>query len=186
VSDHARRATCIAAFAFALLGTAAVAQVSGLQAYASSGPSIEGNRYGPGATGAAPGGPRGSVVVARAQAKIAAGDFLAAQRILQNEVRGAPNAEPLFLSAVAHSGLGELEEARRAFSEALAADAQHVGARVGLALTDIRLGRHDEAAAALADLEARRAACARMCNNVVALERGVRVIDHFLEQPLRL
>ena len=41
-------------------------------------------------------------------------------------------------------------------------------------------------AAALAELEARRAACARMCNNAVALERGVRVIDHFLEQPLRL
>ena len=74
MSAHARRATRIAAFAFVLFGTAAaVAQVPGLQAYASSGPPIGGSRYGPSSTGAAPGGPIGSVILVRAQAKIAAG-----------------------------------------------------------------------------------------------------------------
>ena len=180
MSLHARSAAGLAAAAFALFGSAAVAQVSGLSAY-SAAPTVA--RYGPSAFGATPGGPSGSVVVQRARARIAAGDFASAQRILANDVLGAPESEAIYLSAVARSGLGDLEGARSSFAQALALDSSHVGARVGLALTDIRLGRHDEAAASLAELEVQRSQCRRTCAEALALERGTRVVAHFLETP---
>jgi tetratricopeptide (TPR) repeat protein len=106
--------------------------------------------------------------------------------MLERRVRNTPDPDARYLSAVAHAGLGEVDGARRLFAEALAIDEGHIGARVGLALTDIQLQRYDEAAASLAVIEARRAACSEACGDAAALDRAARMISHFLNAPRTL
>ncbi len=162
------------------LTAAAYAQNPGIEAYRTP-PQVaayvplEANNAGLGT----PVGPRDLV---RAQAALDRGDFRHAARLLASRSPQANGPEGRYLSAVAHNGLGRYGRARTLFRDALTQAPGHVGARVGLALTDLRLGRRAEAAEGLAVLEQRRAACAGDCADAIALDRGTQMIRHFLEQ----
>jgi tetratricopeptide (TPR) repeat protein len=178
-----RRLLCLAALGTLPLGGTAVAQVPGINAYLTQQPPGQQALYAPymERRGMEP-FPFASVLQ-RARAEIDAGNFQSARDVLERGVRDWSYAEPRYLAAVAHSGLGELDAAHRYFTDALAVDSSHVAARIGLALTELRLGRSDAAAASLAELEARRAACAGECSNAAALERGVLLIRQYIGQP---
>ena len=126
-----------------------------------------------------PVGPRDLV---RARAALDRGDFRHAARLLGSRSPQANGPEGRYLSAVAQSGLGQYGRARTLFRDALTQAPGHVGARVGLALTDLRLGHRAEAAEGLSVLEQRREECAGGCADAAALDRGTQLIRHFLEQ----
>ena len=161
------------------LTTAAHAQVSGIEAYRTQ---PQPAAYAPlvSDTAVYRTGQRRDLL--RAQAALDRGDFLHAARLLDTRSPQANSPEGRYLSAVANSGLGRYARARSLFGDALAQAPGHVGARLGLALTDLRLGRRADATAQLAVLEQRQAACASNCADAVALDRATHRLRHFLEQ----
>ncbi len=172
-----------AAFSLTSAATIATAQLPGIQAYSTNLAPGSDTAYRSSPTNYVPGRfNRSASHLERARAEIDAGNFRQAKRILERRVRFGSDPRPHYLSAVAHSGLGQLDDAHRLFASALAIDGEYVGARVGLALTDIRLGRHGEAAAALALIESQRAQCAGTCAEARDLDRGARLIRHFLDE----
>ncbi len=118
--------------------------------------------------------------LAVARAALDRGDFARAATVLDANVLRGHNPEAPYLSAVAQGGLGKYARARSLFEEALVREPDHVGARLGLALTDIQLGRRVEAATSLAIIERRRAACGGDCQDAAALDRAVKLIRQFL------
>ncbi len=183
MTGYVRRAVLVAACA-AILGPAAVAQVPGIEAYRATANPGGANVYRPYLPGPARSPfERADTLLERARAALDAGNFLRAKNMLERSVRNSSDPQSRYLSAVAHAGLGEMDNARRLFADALAVDENHVGARLGLALTDIQLRRFDEAAAGLAVIENQRALCEGTCRNAGELDRAARVISHFLNDP---
>lgn len=174
----------VATLSSALMATAAQAQTH------ARAPGIEAYRTQPLAAVYAPleannaaelGNRTGSRDLIRARAALDRGDFNRAARLLQTRLY-ARDPDALYLSAVAQNGLGRHGRARSFFAEALVQAPDHVGARTGLALTDLRLGRRTDAVAGLSVLERRQAACAADCADAEALGRATQVIRHFLDQ----
>lgn len=181
MTAYVRRAALAATCAAVLIGPAAAAQAPGIEAYRATPNPASATLYRPNLPGPARSPfERADTLLERARAQLDAGNYLAAKRMLERSVRSSSNPDSRYLSAVAHAGLGETDDARRLFADALAVDGDHVGARLGLALTDIQLRRFDEAAAALAIIEDRRARCGGTCGNARELDRAARVIGHFL------
>jgi tetratricopeptide (TPR) repeat protein len=117
--------------------------------------------------------------LSRARAEIARGNFRLARRLLGTG-RSLSNPEAQYLAGVASANLGDYRAAGRAFAASLALAPDHVGARVGAALIDIRFARYGNAEDALRAIEARRAACGAGCRDAEALDRGAEVIRQFL------
>lgn len=164
-----------------IFGSGAAAQVPGIHAYLTNTAPGHETPYRPNLQRPAFDVVEGSGrSIVRARAALDAGKYARAKGLLERSLRTSSDPEARYLSAVAASGLRETEAAHQLFAEALALDADHIGARVGLALIDIQLRRSEAAAASLALIEARRAACQARCRDASALDRAARIISHFL------
>ena len=80
------------------------------------------------------------------------------------------------------ANLGNYKAASAAFRSSLSLDKNHIGASVGAALTDLRLGHRPRAEEIARAIYARRASCAAACGDAVALDRASQILEHFLKQ----
>jgi arylsulfatase A-like enzyme len=118
-------------------------------------------------------GPRGyDVELLRARAALAAGDTTLARRTAARAHALAPGPDPLVVLGRAAEAEGRDDAARAAFEQALALDAGHAAARVGLARLAERTGRRDEAQSGYEAALARGDAEAAWRLAALALEDG--------------
>lgn len=111
---------------------------------------------------------------------IAEGEFQKARMALDGRRNDSRSPEGEYLLGVVSSNLGNYQAASEAFASSLTLDRSHIGSSVGLALTDLKLGRRDRAEDIARALEARRASCANDCSDAAALDRASTVLQHFL------
>lgn len=118
----------------------------------------------------------------RIRTLIAQGEYQKARMALDGNRDRMRTPEGEYLLGVASANLGAYRAASEAFRSSLSLDKDHIGASLGFALTDLRLGRRDRAEAIATALDARRASCTAGCRGAAALDRASQVLRHFLKQ----
>jgi hypothetical protein len=118
----------------------------------------------------------------RVRAQIARGEFEKARMALDGRRSEIRTPEGEYLLGVVSANLGNYKAASEAFRSSLLLDKAHIGASVGAALTDLRLGRRDRAEEIARMIEARRTSCAAGCGDAASLNRASQVLDYFLKQ----
>jgi len=107
-----------------------------------------------------------------------AGDFREAQKAFSKVLYLAPsNADVLFALGVADVGLGDLNSGADAFARALKWNPRQINAARELAITEVKLGRKDQANVRLDALRGRAAQCAGHCKDAAALQDAIDAIE---------
>ncbi len=102
-----------------------------------------------------------------------AGDYKGAERQLKDATRGAKdNANAHYMLGLAHEGQEEWRAAGRAFRKAIRynPDLHDARARMGVAM--VNRGKPEDAQEQLAELEARKAACAETCAEAAVIDQA--------------
>jgi tetratricopeptide (TPR) repeat protein len=115
-------------------------------------------------------------------AALQASKFDEADKAFTRVLRATPrDVNVLFMSGMAKAGKNDFKGASAAYERALRADAKHIMARREYALTLIKLGQKDKAAAELNTLKTRAGACADTCPEAADLKASVAAVEAALQ-----
>jgi tetratricopeptide (TPR) repeat protein len=117
-------------------------------------------------------------------AALQASKFDDADKAFTRVLRATPrDVNALFMSGLAKAGKNDFKGAGTAYERALRADAKHIMARREYALTLVKLGQKDKAAAELTTLQTRATTCADACPEAADLKAAVAAVERALAPP---
>jgi tetratricopeptide (TPR) repeat protein len=115
---------------------------------------------------------------AKGSAALRAGNYREADRAFRRVLQATPrDVNTLVLSGVSKAGLGDFKGAAKAQEKALRIDPESLAARREYAIALAKLGEADKAAAELATLKAREAACGTSCPQAADLRAAVSAVE---------
>ncbi len=126
-----------------------------------------------------PGSPEDAHYLVRADRAIVAGQYAKALAILRLNRATAGHVDA-FLAGQAHVGLGDYAAARKDYQMSMRKQRNSAAAQLALGEMEARFGEKPVAQQALADLIARRTACAGKCSDSAALDAGISRIEAVL------
>lgn len=113
-----------------------------------------------------------------------AGKFAEAKSCFARVLGVAPDdANTNLLAGLADAGLNDLKGAAKHYERAVHADGKLVLAERELAVTYVKLGQRDKAAAALAKLKNLESACNATCKDAEEIKKAISTVEAALGQP---
>ena len=107
-----------------------------------------------------------------------ANNYKAAEKAFRNVLEVSPrDANTLYLLGNAKAGAGDLKGAAKAYEKALKVKPDMIAAQRDYAVTLVKLGEKDKAAAQLAALNQRDAACAGACPEAAELKAAIAAVN---------